>query len=138
MEDTTMTKKELIMMTLKKMGYSPELDNDGDIVLHYQMKYIYVMTGDDEEPYVSMMLPQFHEIEDGQETLVLAICNKMARELKLVKVYVDHTFQNVTASCEFFYANKKALEQNLNHSLMVLGVVRTVFRTNMAELTEEE
>lgn len=137
MEDTTMTKKELMMTTLKEMGYSPELDNDGDIVLHYQMKYIYVMTGDEEDPYVSVMLPQFHEIEDGQETLTLAICNKMTRELKLVKVYVDDTFQNITASCEFFYANKEALEQNLNHSLRLLGVVRTVFRINMAELTEK-
>ena len=60
-----MNKKELILKTLEKMGHSPEVDNDGDIMLHYQMKAIYVMTGDKDEPYISMMLPQFHEIEDG-------------------------------------------------------------------------
>ena len=132
-----MNKKELILKTLEKMGYSPEVDNDGDIMLHYQMKTIYVLTGDEDEPYVSMMLPQFHEIDEGRETLVLAVCNKMTRELKLVKVYIDQTFKNVTATCEFFYANEESLEQNLRNSLQMLGVVRTVFRSDMAELSDE-
>ena len=136
-EKVIMKKKELIIASLEKMGYSPELDNDGDIRLLYQMKTIYVMTGDEEEPYISMMLPQFHEIEDGQETMVLAVCNKLTRELKLAKVYVDQTFKNVTATCEFFYANNEALEQNLRNSLQMLGVVRTVFRKDLAELSED-
>ena len=136
-ENVIMKKKELILATLEKMGYSPEVDNDGDIRLLYQMKTIYVMTGDEEEPYISMMLPQFHEIEDGQETMVLAVCNKLTRELKLAKVYVDQTFKNVTATCEFFYANNEALEQNLRNSLQMLGVVRTVFRKDLAELSED-
>lgn len=135
-ENVQMNKKELILKTLEKMGYSPELDGDGDIMLHYQMKVIYVLTGDEDEPYISMMLPQFHEIDEGKETLVLAVCNKMTRELKLVKVYIDQTFKNVTATCEFFYANEESLEQNLRNSLQMLGVVRTVFRNDMAELSE--
>ena len=136
-ENVIMKKKELILATLEKMGYSPEVDNDGDIKLLYQMKTIYVMTSDEEEPYISMMLPQFHEIEDGQETMVLAVCNKLTRELKLAKVYVDQTFKNVTATCEFFYANNEALEQNLRNSLQMLSVVRTVFRKDLAELSED-
>lgn len=132
-----MKKKELILKTLEKMGHSPEVDNDGDIMLHYQMKTIYVLTGDEEEPYISMMLPQFHEVEEGQETLVLAVCNKMTRELKFAKVYIDQTFKNVTATCEFYYANEESLEQNLRNSLQMLGVVRTVFRNDMAELSDE-
>lgn len=132
-----MNKKELILKTLEKMGYNPEVDNDGDIMLHYQMKTIYVLTGDEEDPYISMMLPQFHEVEEGQETLVLAVCNKMTRELKLAKVFIDQTFKNVTATCEFYYANEESLEQNLRNSLQMLGVIRTVFRNNMAELADE-
>lgn len=132
-----MSKKELILKTLEKMGFSPEMDSDGDIMLCYQMKHIYVMMGDEDEPYVSVMLPQFHEIDEGQETLVLAVCNKMTRELKLAKAYIDQTFKNVTATCEFFYANEESLEQNLRNSLQMLGVVRTVFRNNLAELSED-
>jgi len=97
----------------------------------------YVLTGEEDEPYVSVMLPQFYEIDEGQETLVLAACNKMTRELKMVKVYIDQTFKSVTATCEFFYANEDSLEQNLRNSLQMLGVVRTVFRNNLAELSED-
>ena len=136
-EGNNMSKKELILKTLEKMGYSPEIDNDGDIRFLYQMKTIYVLTGDEEEPYVSVMLPQFHEIDEGQETLVLAACNKMTRELKMAKTYIDQTFKNVTATCEFFYANEESLEQNLRYSLQMLGVVRTVFKNNIAELSED-
>lgn len=132
-----MTKKEQIMATLEKMGYRPELDNDGDILLRYQMKSIFVLTGDENDSYVSVMLPHFHEIEEGKETLVLAVCNKMTRELKLAKVYVDQTFKNVSATCEFYYANEESLEQNLRQSLQLLGIVRTVLRKNMDELSED-
>ena len=82
------------------------------------------------------MLPQFHEIDEGQETLVLAVCNKMTRELKLAKVYIDQTFKNVTATCEFFYANEESLEQNLRKSLQMLGIVCTVFRNDIADLSD--
>ena len=132
-----MKKKEMVLAVLEKMGYFPEVDDEGDILFGYQMKTIYVLMGDEDEPYICMMLPQFHEIEDGQEMLVLAACNKMTRELKMVKVYVDHTFKNVSANCEFYYANKKALELNLHHSLHLLGVVRAIFRKRLAELSED-
>jgi hypothetical protein len=132
-----MSKKELIMSTLEqKMGYCPEIDEDGDIKFAYQLKTIFVMTADDDEPYVSVMLPQFHDIEEGKETVALAVCNKMTRELKFAKVYIDQTFNHVTATCEFYYSSKKSLLQNLERSLELLGVIRTVFRNDMDELSE--
>lgn len=132
-----MKKKELIMSVLEKMGYSPEIDKDGDILFHYQMKTIYVLMGDWEESYASMMLPQFYEIEEGEETVVLAVCNKMNRELKVAKVFIDQTFKNVTATWEFFVANEEALEMNILNSLRFLGVVRTVFWKNLQDLSSE-
>jgi len=132
-----MNKKELILQTLEKMGYKPEIDGDGDILVRYQMKTIVVFVGDEEDSYVAVLLPQFHEIADGEETLVLATCNKMTRELKLAKVFVEQTFKNVSASCEFFYANEEALEDSLKHSLQMLGIVRSQFRKNKSELCEE-
>ena len=39
----TMNKKELILQTLEKMGYKPEIDEDGDIQIRYQMKTIFVL-----------------------------------------------------------------------------------------------
>ena len=45
--------------------------------------------------------------------------------------------KNVTATCEFFYANEEVLEQNLRNSLQMLGVVRTVYREDLAKLSED-
>ena len=127
----------MIIQILEKLGFKPEIDDDGDIMVRYQMKTIYVFVGDEEDSYVAVLLPQFHEIEDGEETLVLATCNKMTRELKLAKVFVDHTFKNVSASCEFYYANEESLEHSLDKSLQMLGIVRSQFRKNKTELSEE-
>ena len=131
-----MNKKEMILSILEKKGYKPEIDNDGDILIRYQMKSIFVIVGNIEDTYVSVLLPQFHEIVDGEETLVLATCNKMTRDLKMVKVYVDQTFKKVSATCEFFFSDEKSLEENIEHSLELLGVIRSVFRKNKTELSE--
>ena len=132
-----MTKKEMIMSTIEKMGYLPEVDNDGDIEFIYQMKTLYVMTGRDDEQYVSVLFPHFYEIEEEEETTALVTCNKVTRELKVVKVYVEPTFHSVSAACEFYYINEEALEQNLEHSLKLLGMIHTVFRNYMDDMSEE-
>lgn len=132
-----MTKKELIMTTLEKMGYNPETDNEGDIMFHYQLKTVFVIVGDEDDPYVSMILPQFYEIEDDKEVIILAVCNKMTRDLKMAKVFIDHTYKKVSSSCEFYYTSKKSLEQNLRNSLNIFGVIRSLFKEELEELLEE-
>ena len=130
-----MTKQELIISTLEKMGYQPKVDEDGDVSFRYQMKYLYVMNSEKEEPFVTVLFPQFTDVEDGKELLVLGVCNKLTRDLKLAKVYIDRTFKNVSASCDFYYTNEESLEDNLKNSLHVLGAIRTLFRKELSELS---
>ena len=134
-----MTKKEQIIAILEKMGYSPNIDSDGDVAVRYELKYIYFITDDDDpnDHYASVLFPQFYEIKEGEETLVLTTCNKMAREVRLVKVYLDGSFKNVTASCEFFYTDEEALERNITESLNLIGVVRTMFRQFKDDLSDD-
>lgn len=131
-----MTKKELVYSVLKELGYNPTLDDEGDLVIRYQLKNIWVMVSDDDDPYVSVLLPQFHEIEEGNETLVLATCNRVTRDVKLVKVYIDQILKNVTASCEFYYTDEESMALELSNSLRLLGMIRSYFRKTMLELSE--
>ena len=131
-----MTKNELIIEKLKKLGLRPEIDEDGDIMVRYQMKRFFVIVGDEEDNYLSVLFPQFYEIEDGEQTLILATCNKLTRELKLAKVFVDHAFKSVSATCEFFDADEESLEQNISNSFKMLGLVRSTFRNAKSELSE--
>lgn len=131
-----MTKKEMIITAIESLGYKPNVDDDGDICVRYQMKSIYFMTGQDEEQYVSAILPQFSEVSEGEETLTLAICNKMSREVKLAKVYIDQTLKSVSASCEFFYTDKDSLKINVEHSLSILGMVRSTYLKARSEFND--
>ena len=122
-----MTKKEMILEAIESLGYKPHVDDDGDICVRYQMKSIFFLTGQEEEQYISAILPQFSEIQEGEETMTLAICNKVSREIKLAKVYIDQTLKSVTASCEFFYTDMDSLRNNVEHSLNILGMVRSTY-----------
>lgn len=131
-----MTKKELVCSVFQSLGYTPTIDDDGDVMIRYQMKSLYVATGDENDPYLSVILPQFYEIGDGEDALVLATCNKVTRDIKLAKVYIDQTFKNVSAMCEFYYTDKESLGLNLYQSLRILGQIRTAFRNARMELSE--
>ena len=129
-----MTKKEMILEAIETLGYKPHVDDDDDICVRYQMKSIFFMTGQEEEQYISVILPQFYEVNEGEETLSLAVCNKVTRDLKLVKVYIDQTLKSVTASCEFFYTDMESLTNNVEHVLNILGMVRSAYHKAKAEL----
>ena len=131
-----MTKKEMIVKVLDEMGFKLHEDEDGDLMFRYQMKNIYTVIGDESEQYLVLVMPQFCELEDGEEHVALAVCNKMTRELKLDKVYVDHTFKNVSASCEFYYTDENSLKTNIENGLNVLGIVRTFYRTIRNEIVD--
>lgn len=122
-----MTNRELIMEVLENLGYQPRVDEEDDIFIRYQMKTIFFMTRNENEQYVSVVLPQFADVEEGEETLTLGVCNKMTRDLKIAKVYIDQTLKNVSASFEFFYTDQQSLENNVEYALKILGMVRTIF-----------
>ena len=62
-----------IMKVLKDMGYTPEIDADGDICIYLEMKHFYFFVAETEDTkYVNLVLPQFAPIEEGQEVLALA------------------------------------------------------------------
>jgi len=131
-----MTKKEMILEAVGSLGYKPTVDDDGDICVRYQMKNIFFMTGSEEEQYVTAILPQFQEVNEGEEALALAVCNKVNRDTKLAKVYIDQTFKSVSASCEFFYTDMESLKNNVEYTLVILGMVRSAYYNAREEFVE--
>lgn len=130
-----MQKNDSIIAILEKLGLRPKVDEDNLVVVRYQTKYIYCMATD-EDPYVSMVYPQFTEIEEGEDMLVLAACNKISRDMKLLKIYIEENCKTVSAACEFFFTDEESLEDNIKRSLQMLGVARTVFRNTKKELSD--
>ena len=73
---------------------------------------------------------------EGEETLTLAVCNKVSRDIKLAKVFIDHTLEGVSASCEFFYTDMESLKNKVEHVLGILGMVRSTYYKAKAEFTD--
>ncbi|MCH5174541.1 MAG: hypothetical protein J1F40_01475 [Prevotellaceae bacterium] len=133
-----MNKKENVASILQSMGYKPQYDDDGDIHILYQMKHVFFLLDNEEgDNYLSVILPQFIDIKEGEESLALAICNKMTRELKLVKIYVNKTFKSVSGTCEFFYANDEALGYSIKKSLRMIGLMRSQYYKYQKDLKDE-
>lgn len=126
----------MILEAVGSLGYKPTVDDDGDISVRYQMKNIFFMTGSEEEQYVTAILPQFQEVNEGEEALALAVCNKVNRDTKLAKVYIDQTFKSVSASCEFFYTDMESLKNNVEYTLVILGMVRSAYYNAREEFVE--
>ena len=127
-----MTKHEMVVSVLQSLGLKPQIDEDGDLFVRYQMKAFYVMgTNSDDEDSIAVVFPQMYEIDEGEETKVLAACNKTTREIKLVKVYIDQSLKNVTASCEFYYNDEGSLKICLDKAIEILGMVRLTFINTM-------
>lgn len=133
-----MDKKEEITNSLKRMGYNPVYDEDGDVKLTYQMKSIFFFPGEEDESYVSTLLPKFFDIEEGQESMALAACNKLNRELKVIKMYLDNDFKTVSCAGEFYYLNDASLEDSISKVLGLLGVAKTFFKRAFDELKVSE
>lgn len=133
-----MTNKEQIYNVLERLGYKPQYDEDGDILMRYQLKHLFFLTqDDDEEHFVNVTLPQFSSVPEGQELLYLAACNKLTRETKMAKVFIDHTLKNITATCEFFFDDEKTLEKNIIRTLRILSIMRTAYHDCIKEMSEE-
>lgn len=127
-----MTRHEMVVSVLQSLGFKPQIDDDGDIFVRYQMKTFYVMgANSDDEDYLVVVFPQMYEVDEGEETKVLAACNKITREIKLAKVYIGQTLKNVSASCEFYYNGEESLKTCLDKAIEILGMVRLTFIKTM-------
>ena len=73
---------------------------------------------------------------EGAKTLTLAVCNKVSRDLKLARVFIDQTLESVSACCEFFYTDMESLKNNVEHVLGILGMVRSTYYKAKAEFTD--
>lgn len=123
------------MKVFEDLGLNPKVDDDGDVMVRFQMKNIYALIGDEEEKYVTLALPHFYDIDENELPLVFAVCNNLTRELKLCKVYVERTLKSVSAACEFFYTDEASARNVVENAMQVLSVLRTMFRKTKEELS---
>ena len=128
-----MDAKQTAISFIQELGYKAEIDSDGDVMLLYQLKTFYIIIDEDRQ-HAIIMYPHVGDMEEEKVAQTLAVCNKLTRQIKFCKTYIDANFQNVVSQCEFYYTDEESLKLNINHGLEVLGFIRSQFRKEMAEL----
>lgn len=132
----TMKKNEMIYNILEQMGYLPEFE-ENDVIVRFQMKpLIFVTNEDDEDPFVCILYSQFCQFEEEDSVLYLTACNKLTREGKLAKFYVDSSLHFVSSTLEFFFEDEDNLRFCIEKALRIIGIIRTTFRECIRELSE--
>lgn len=129
-----MTKTE-IMSVLQQMGYNAVYDNDGDIMLRYQLKEIFFIPREDED-FMEVILFNLMEIDEGEEHRHLLACNMIARKIRMAKTYVDPAKNVINASCEFFYTDIESVKKNIGKTIEILGIIRTTYCRFLRQLSD--
>lgn len=82
-----MRKADVFLDFLKEEGFTPKVDDDGDIVFKREgLTYILFVNEDDEE-FVRIDLPNVWEIESlGERQMVMAAAAEVNRQVKVAKV----------------------------------------------------
>lgn len=125
----------MAIQVVKELGYKPIIDNDGDVFFRVQLKGFYILGTRNDNDLISVHFPQFWDIEEGEDVKYLAACNKLTRELKLVKTFIDDSLKSVSASCEFYCTDMESMRNDIEHSIKILCIIRSIFRRTLNELS---
>lgn len=130
-----MEKQERVVNILTDMGYKPITDKDGDIYFMYQMKHIYVIVNQPVDTYYSVFMPMIYSVDEGEEQLVLAACNKMTREIRCLKTFLDSDYKKVSSVFEF-YSTEADLRMQIKEALDTIVAASRLFAKQMKEIID--
>ena len=84
------------------------LEDDGEhIIIRYQMNVIHICPNEEDETFVSILLPNFDDVTDENYPEIVMRCHKLNEKLKQIKLYTVNDV--IIAASEFFYMEKDDL-----------------------------
>lgn len=118
-----MAENAYVMNALRELHYVPQLDEDDEMYIWYQMKKVYFHVNEAKDPnYVNMWLDKVGDVEKGEELLYLTACNRATREMKSLKYYLDEEMSEVQVNIGFYYLGPDSLRYAIGKYLALMGV----------------
>src|SRR4051794_23566871 len=118
-----MTKSErvnLYLTTVKQEGYLPEIDKDGDIKFKSEGRTFYLIVEEKDENFISILYPNFWEIENDQErSLALKAADEANARAKVAKIHLMK--DNVWAAVEILLPNPESFGKVFPRCVLFLG-----------------
>lgn len=104
------------------------LEDDGEhIIIRYQMNVIHICPNEEDETFVSLLLPNFDEVTDENYSEIVMRCHKLNEKLKQIKFYTVN--EVIIAASEFFYMEKDDLAFQMKLALNNLIAAKVSYRS---------
>lgn len=104
------------------------LEDDGEhIIIRYQMNVIHICPNEEDETFVSLLLPNFDEMTDENYSEIVMRCHKLNEKLKQIKFYTVN--EVIIAASEFFYMEKDDLAFQMKLALNNLIAAKVSYRS---------
>ena len=104
------------------------LEDDGEhIIIRYQMNVIHICPNEEDETFVSILLPNFDDVTDENYPEIVMRCHKLNEKLKQIKLYTVNDV--IIAASEFFYMEKDDLAFQMKLALNNLIAAKVSYRS---------
>jgi hypothetical protein len=115
-------------------GYRPQMDEDGDVIFKSEGLTFVIITEEEDEEYVSLVLPNFWSIESEEELArALKAANEVNRSIKAAKIFVRKDGKNTWAAVEMFVKSPESFNLVFERSLRALKSAVARFAELMRE-----
>lgn len=117
----------LVKEIIQSWKYKVVEDDGEHIIIRYQMNIIHICPNEEDETFVSILLPNFDDVTDENYSEIVMRCHHLNEKLKQVKFY---TFNDVIiAASEFFYMEKEDLAFQIRLALNNLIAAKVSYRS---------
>jgi hypothetical protein len=115
---------------LRKEGYLPSVDEDGDVVFKFEGRTYLVLLDDKDDEFFRLVFPGFWEITSEEERIMVERAALTATaETKVAKVFPVR--DNTWATIELFVPDIESAQRVFNRSLRAL---QTAVRTFVEQM----
>ena len=117
----------LIKEVIQSWKYKVVEDDGEHIIIRYQMNVIHICPNEEDETFVSILLPNFDDVTDENYSEIVMRCHRLNEKLKQVKFYTINDV--IIAASEFFYKEKEDLAFQMKLSLSNLVAAKVSYRS---------
>ena len=129
---TKQERAEMYRSYLAGEGYSPEIDDDGDILFKYEGHSFFIEVAEKDEEYFRVVFPNFWSIESEAERQKVSQASLHATHVtKVAKVFPVQ--DNTWAAIEMFCSPPEVFKASFRRCLIALQVSTKNFKEKMLE-----
>lgn len=117
----------LVKEIIQSWKYKVVEDDGEHIIIRYQMNVIHICPNEEDETFVSILLPNFDDVTDENYFEIVMRCHRLNEKLKQVKFYTINDV--IIAASEFFYMEKEDFAFQMRLALNNLIAAKVSYRS---------